>query len=44
MDLKEFIAETISAIADATTDLQEHYTSEDIVINPPSAQSGSEVY
>lgn len=44
MDLKEFISETVSAIADATTDLQCRYTAEDILINPPSAQSGSDVY
>ena len=44
MDLKEFISETMSAIADATNDLQEKYAADDILINPPSAQSGNEVY
>jgi len=44
MDLKEFIEETISAIADATSELQEKYSPDDVLINPPAAQSGSEVY
>lgn len=44
MDLKEFITETISAISDATSELQEKYSSQGILINPPSAQSGKEVY
>ena len=44
MDLKDFIAETISAIADATIELQEKYSAENVLINPPAARSGSEVY
>ena len=44
MDLKEFISATISAIADATTDLQEKYAKDGILVNPPSAQSGADVY
>lgn len=44
MDLKEFITETITAIVDSTTELQEKYATEDIVINPPSAQSGTDVF
>ena len=44
MDLKEFISETISAIADATSELQAKYETEDVIINPPSAQSGGEVF
>lgn len=44
MELKEFISETVSAIADATTELQLKYGPDDIVINPPSAQSGGEVF
>lgn len=44
MDLKEFIAETISAIADATSELQQKYSDKDILINPPSSRSGNDVY
>lgn len=44
MDLKEFIVQSISAIADATVELQEKYSKQDIVINPPSAQSGGDVF
>ena len=44
MELKEFISQTISAIADATSELQDKYIADDIIINPPSAQSGSDVY
>ncbi len=44
MDLKEFVVETISAITDATTQLQEKYEDDDVVINPPSAQSGEDVF
>jgi len=44
MDLKDFITETIRAITDATSELQETYEPQDIIINPPSAQSGSDVY
>lgn len=44
MDLKDFISETISSIADATIELQEKYASKSVLINPPSAQSGSNVY
>ncbi|WP_341368364.1 hypothetical protein [Yoonia sp. BS5-3] len=44
MELKEFISETIAAIADATSELQSKYADEQILINPPSAQSGSDVY
>lgn len=36
MDLKDFIKETISSIADATSELQEEYIEKDIIINPPS--------
>ena len=44
MDLKEFISETISSIADATIELQKKYAEHDVLINPPSAQSGNDVY
>ncbi|EBA10808.1 trypco2 family protein [Roseobacter sp. CCS2] len=44
MDLKEFISQTVSAIADATNELQEKYADDDIVINPPSALSGTDVF
>ncbi|MBR9843687.1 MAG: hypothetical protein GYB25_11025 [Rhodobacteraceae bacterium] len=44
MDLKEFITETISAIADSTTALQKKYEEQDIIVNPPSAQSGNDVF
>jgi hypothetical protein len=44
MELKEFIEEAISAIIDSTTELQKKYADEDIVINPPSAQSGADVF
>ncbi len=44
MDLKEFIKETISAIVDASSDLQEKYAADDVVINPPSDGSGKDVF
>jgi Trypsin-co-occurring domain 2 len=44
LNLKEFITETISAIAEATSDLQAKYASEGILINPPAPQSGGPVY
>jgi Trypsin-co-occurring domain 2 len=44
LDLKEFIKATISAIAEATSELQEQFGQDGILINPPSAQSGSDVY
>ncbi|WP_109464019.1 trypco2 family protein [Albibacillus kandeliae] len=44
MDLKEFIQETISAIADATSELQERYTEKEILINPPSALNNHTTY
>ncbi|NCQ66118.1 MAG: hypothetical protein GW748_00020 [Alphaproteobacteria bacterium] len=40
MDLKDFILETISSIADATSDLQEKYSKEGIIINPPADEYG----
>jgi len=39
MNLKEFITETISAIVDASSDLQDKYAKDDVVINPPSGGS-----
>ncbi len=44
MDLEQFIYQTVEAIVDSTTKLQQKYSSEDVVINPPSAQSGSNVF
>ena len=44
MDLKEFITETISAIVDATSELQGKYDEDDIIINPPSNRSSDEAY
>lgn len=44
MELKNFIVGTISAIADATSELQASYESQGVIINPPSAQSGSDVF
>lgn len=44
MELKEFIKEAISAIAEATKELQQTYEKDGVVINPPSAQSGSDVF
>lgn len=44
MDLKEFVKETISAIADATIELQEQYKENQVLVNPPAAQSGTDVY
>ena len=41
LDLKEFIKATISAIAEATSELQEEFGKDGILINPPSAQSGA---
>ena len=44
LELKEFIKQSISAIVDATSDLQDKYSDMGILVNPPSAQSGNEVY
>ena len=44
MELKEFIEKTICAIVDSTSDLQAKYESDDVIVNPPSAQSGSDVF
>jgi len=44
MDLQEFISETISAIVDATEKLQDDYKDASVVISPPAALSGSDVY
>ena len=44
MDLKQFIKATISAIAEASSELQDEFASSGIIINPPSALSGSDVY
>ena len=44
MELKEFIETTVSAIVDASSGLQQKYQSDDVIVNPPSAQSGSDVY
>ncbi len=44
MELKEFIAATITAIAEATSELQQKFAPQGIVINPPAAQSGSDVF
>ena len=43
MELKEFVVETISSLADAVDDLQKKYEPQGVIINPPSAQSGSDV-
>jgi len=44
MDLKEFVKETIAAIADATMELQEEYEDRQVLVNPPAPHSGSDVY
>jgi hypothetical protein len=44
MELKEFIKGTIASIVEATSELQNEFEAEGILINPPSAQSGSDVY
>ncbi|MCF8468015.1 MAG: hypothetical protein K9G33_11475 [Sneathiella sp.] len=44
MDLKEFIIETISAIADATNELQTSYESEGVIVNPPTSHDGASVF
>ena len=44
MDLKEFISATISAIAEATSELQVKFANDGILVNPPAAQSGADVY
>ena len=44
MDLKEFVKETIAAIADATMELQGEYEDKQVLVNPPAPQSGSDVY
>lgn len=43
MELKEFVIETISSLADAVGELQEKYKEQGVIINPPTAQSGSDV-
>jgi hypothetical protein len=42
--LEEFIRETISAIVNATSELQHQYETQGILVNPPTAQSGNEVF
>jgi len=42
MELKEFVVETISAIVDATSELQDKY--KDALINPPTAKTAPNVY
>ncbi|MAL80662.1 MAG: hypothetical protein CMN55_16415 [Sneathiella sp.] len=44
MDLKEFIIETISAIADATNELQKSYEKEGVIINPPTSKDAENLY
>ena len=44
MELKEFITATITAIAEATSDLQSALAKNGIIINPPTDQSGSGVF
>jgi hypothetical protein len=44
MELKEFITETISAITDATIELQKKYDATDVLIYPPSDGPGSKTY
>ncbi|MDE3240925.1 MAG: hypothetical protein KGN33_18365 [Paracoccaceae bacterium] len=44
MELKEFIEETISAIADATMDLQAKYAEDGVVVNPPTDGRGNEAF
>jgi hypothetical protein len=44
MELKEFITATMSAIVDATSELQTRYENDGILINPPSSQSGTPVF
>lgn len=39
MDLKEFIKETITSIAEATHELQGELSKIDVIINPPSSHS-----
>jgi hypothetical protein len=44
MDLKDFIKETISAIADATEELQAEYLDAGLIVNPPTDSNGTDVY
>lgn len=44
MDLKDFIKETISAIADATEELQAEYLEDGLIVNPPTDGNGVDVY
>ena len=44
MELKEFITETISAIIQATEELKQEFKEAAVVITPPAALSGSDVY
>jgi hypothetical protein len=44
MELKEFITQTISAISDATTELQATYAEDGIIINPPTSHQSGDVY
>ena len=43
MELKDFVVQTISSLVDAVDDLQGKYESKGAIVNPPSAQSGSDV-
>ena len=44
MDIKDFIIETISAIADATTELQSDYEEQGVIINPPVSVKERDLY
>ena len=44
MELKEFIKGTITSIVEATSELQDEFESQSVLINPPSAQSGGNVF
>lgn len=44
MDIKDFIKETVSAIVDATSELQEEYEQKNVIINPPVSVQERDLY
>nr|WP_246391145.1 trypco2 family protein [Limimaricola variabilis] len=42
--MKEFVTETVSAIADATAELQERYAGKGVLVNPPTNSTGEQLF
>ena len=44
MDLKEFITETITGIIEATNELQEKWSDDGVIVNPPVDSKQSNLF